>query len=161
MLISEPIWEVWEHSKSHWTSPLGPLGGCGGLGSLNGAKHSLPGSFSAKSGVKTCKVTDLYKNIGILHFKPRRIRISRWLFHWLTFEGVENQDFQEHVPILDTFRGFSQGKWTNRSPPHRYSESPWLNPYSNVSLVSRSLVLPCYGGRVSSDLGGIWGHSEI
>ena len=107
MLISEPIWEVWEHSKSHWTSPLGPLGGCGGLGSLNGAKHSLPGSFSAKSGVKTCKVTDLYKNIGILHFKPRRIRISRWFFHWLTFQGVENQDFQENVSTLDTFRGFS------------------------------------------------------
>ena len=119
------------------------------------------GVFSAKSGVKTCKVTDLHKNIGILHFKPCRIRISRWFFHWLTFEGVENQDFQEHVSILDTFRGFSQGKWTNRSPPHRYSESPCLNLYSSVSLISRSLAPACFRRRVSSTLGGISGGSKI
>ena len=67
----EPISKVLELPKSHWTSPLGPLEGCWGWGSLNGAKHSLPGSFSAKSGVKTCKVTDLHESIGILHFKPR------------------------------------------------------------------------------------------
>ena len=68
--ISELVSKVLELPKSHWTSPLGPLDGCCGLGSLNGAKHSLPVSFSAKSGVKTCKVTDLHESIGIQHFKP-------------------------------------------------------------------------------------------
>ena len=51
-LNPEPISKGLELPESHWTSPLGPLAGCCGLGFLNGAKHSLPGSFSAKVGSK-------------------------------------------------------------------------------------------------------------
>ena len=63
-LISKDL----ELPESHWTSPLGPLAGCGGLGSLNGAKHSLLGSFSAQIGVKKRKFTEFIESIEILHF---------------------------------------------------------------------------------------------
>ena len=44
----EPISKGLELPESHWTSPLGPLAGYCGWVFLNGAKHSLPGSFPAK-----------------------------------------------------------------------------------------------------------------
>ena len=73
---------------------------------LNGAKHPLPASFSAKPGVKTCKVTDLHENIGILHFKVRRIRIYQRFCHSSRAGGVKNRDFDETSPFLMVFLVF-------------------------------------------------------
>ena len=128
---------------------------------LNGAKHSLPAGFSAKSGVKNCEVTDLHKSIGILHFKHRRIQICQRFVHPPTFGGRENQGFDGKVEDFDAFRRLSQGKRTNRNLPHRYLESPRSNLYSSVPFASRTLEIPCYRRVVFTNFGGNFGISQI
>ena len=89
----ELISKVLELPESHWTSPLGPLDGCCGLGFSKWCEALSSGGFFGKIRVKTCKVTDLHENLGILHFKVRRIRIYQRFCHSSRIGGVENRDF--------------------------------------------------------------------
>ena len=71
ILISRRFLAVLDVPNCYGTSPLGPLVLGLGLGVLHGAKHSLPGSLSAKMGVKKCDVSEFIKSTRNIHFKGR------------------------------------------------------------------------------------------
>ena len=71
ILRSRRFLAVLDVPNCYGTSPLGPLVLGLGLGVLHGAKHSLPGSLSAKIGVKRCDVSELIQSTRNIHVKGR------------------------------------------------------------------------------------------
>ena len=135
-----------ELPKSHWTSPLGPFSGRGGLSFLHGAKHSLPGCFSAKSGVKTCKVTDLHESVGILHFKARRIQVHQRFCHPSRFWGVvvKIKVVDEHLHFLMVFTVCREE--SERTGGHRFAVR---NLHVRIYLPSFRLLSDLLRARVA------------